>query len=65
MCAYVCVHTRVRGGVAPDSASAPLSAAGPVVVAEVVEVIPLAEAVAVSVDEEGLAPMAPVAPTAE
>jgi len=34
-------------------------------VAEVVEVIPLAEAVAVSVDEEGLAPMAPVAPTAE
>jgi len=46
-------------GKTESNAPVTLSAAEPVVVAEVVEVIPLAEAVAVPVSEEGHAPMAP------
>lgn len=46
-------------GKTESDAPVTLSAAEPVVVAEVVEVIPLAEAVAVPVSEEGHAPMAP------
>lgn len=52
-------------GKTESNAPVTLSAAEPVVVAEVVEVIPLAEAVAVPVSEEGYAPMAPMAPRAE
>lgn len=46
-------------GKTESNAPVTLSAAEPVITAEIVEVIPLAEAVAVPVSEEGHAPMAP------